>query len=376
MAGHPVTRRLLFGLETREFSPLLRLVIGCYHQSRISSLTGFQMQSLLLCTLMLLCVTQPAFSQVAASQPARLKVDWNTEQNLWASGNKPVYPEIAAVAQVQGVVRIRMVVGTDGVPSDVQFVSAAPLLMRAAMDAVKTWRFRPMIVNGIPVEVETIANVNFFLPGHDPATVIARERKKVQEHPNDPKGHEALAQELLQDGQVPASIEEFREAIALKPNDAALHFGLANALRQNQDLQAAISGYRQGLAVAPRTLLAREALAQCLEQAGDSDAALSEYRTLLKQSHYDGSVHYSIGLLLLNKGDVDGAVEEFRSALHDGFSTPATHYRLGTALEKKSQLQEALKEYKKAASDAPQEKDYQETRERLERALQRQSPEL
>lgn len=80
--------------------------------------------------------------------------------------------------------------------------------------------------------------------------------------------------------------------------------------------------------------------------------------------------------LLLNKGDVDGAVEEFRSALHDGFSTPATHYRLGTALEKKSQLQEALKEYKKAASDAPQEKDYQETRDRLERALQRQSPEL
>jgi TonB family protein len=327
---------------------------------------------LLLCALMLSWVTQPAFAQETASQPARLKVDWNTERNLWLSGSKAVYPQIAALAQIEGVVRIRMVVGTDGVPSNVQFVSGAPLLIGAALDAVKTWRFRPTLVNGVPVEVETVANVDFFLPGRDLATVIARERKKVQEHPNDPKAHEALARELLQDDQLRASIDEFRRAVALKPRDAALHFGLADVLRQSGEVQAAIAEYREGLALAPKETQAREDFARCLEQVGDPDSALSEYRTLLQQDRHDGSAHFRLGLLLMNKGDVDGAINEFRSALHNRFDTPATHYWLGTALEKMGQLSNALKEYKKASSEAPQEKSYHDATDRVEQALQQE----
>lgn len=330
----------------------------------------------LLCALILLCTPKAGFSQATAAKPAHLNVDWHTEESFRISGARPVYPQIAALAQVQGVVRISMVVGTNGVPHDLQFVSGAPLLMRAAMDAVKTWRFRPMLVNGSPVEVDTVASVNFFLPGQDPATVLARERDNVQKHPLDPKAHEALARELLQDGQMTASASEFRKAVALKPRDAALHFGLAEALRQNGELKAAIAEYRQGLALAPKLTKARADLAQCLEQAGDPDSALSEYRTLLERDRQDGSAHSRVGFLLMNKGDVGGAIKEFRSALHYGFDTPGTHYQLGVALEQTGHLSDALKQYRRASSEAPQEKSYRDATERVEQTLEHEHAHL
>ncbi len=286
-----------------------------------------------------------------------------------------VYPRIAELAQVEGVVRIRMVVGTDGVPYDVQFLSGPPLLMGVAMNAVKTWRFRPMLVNGIPVEVETVTGVGFFPPGRDPSTLLALKRNKVQKHPNDPKAPEALARELFQDGDLTESADEFRKSIALKPNDAGLRFGLPDAMQENGDLQAAIGEYRRGFGLVPKAAKAREELARCLDEAGDSDAALSEYRLLLQQDRDDGNAHFSVGVSLMNKGDLDGAIKELRAALHDRFDTPTAHFLLGKALEEKTRFKEALKEYKRAASEAPQEKSYQEAKDRLERALQQQSRE-
>lgn len=341
--------------------------------TRNHHLMSYLMRLCLFCALILLWNPKAAFSQATATKPIPLQVDWHTEEGLRVSGSRPVYPQIAELAQIQGVVRISMVAGTDGVPHDVQFVSGAPLLMGAAMNAVKTWRFRPMLVNGAPVEVETVASVNFFLPGQDPASVLARDRERVQKRPRDPKAHEALARELLQDGQLSSSAEEFRQAIALKPRDAALHFGLADALRQSSNLPAAIAEYHRGLDLAPKVTQAQEDLAACLEQAGDSDSALSEYEKVLQRDRQDGSVHFRVALLLMNKNDVEGAIKEFRSALHYGFDTPAAHYRLGTALEKKDQLKDALREYKRASSEAPQEKSYQQATDRVEQALQHNS---
>ncbi len=75
----------------------------------------------------------------------------------------PVYPPIARAAHISGEVRLRATIGTDGAVKDYEVVNGNPLLVRAAITAIRQWRYRPTRLNGEPVEVETIITVNFIL---------------------------------------------------------------------------------------------------------------------------------------------------------------------------------------------------------------------
>jgi TonB family protein len=65
----------------------------------------------------------------------------------------PVYPDMAREVDVEGRVIVRVLVGTDGVPRRVIAVSGPKLLMGAAVEGVRRWRFKPATTNGSPVEV-------------------------------------------------------------------------------------------------------------------------------------------------------------------------------------------------------------------------------
>jgi protein TonB len=75
----------------------------------------------------------------------------------------PIYPVEAKEKRVSGTVVLQALIGTDGVVDDLQVVSGPDLLRQAALDAVKTWRYRPYLLNGEPVAVRTIINVVFTL---------------------------------------------------------------------------------------------------------------------------------------------------------------------------------------------------------------------
>jgi protein TonB len=76
---------------------------------------------------------------------------------------KPIYPPLAIMAHVQGTVVLQAVLSTAGTVEDLKVVSGHPLLVGAALDAVKTWRYQPTLLNGEPVEVLTEIDVNFKL---------------------------------------------------------------------------------------------------------------------------------------------------------------------------------------------------------------------
>jgi len=75
----------------------------------------------------------------------------------------PIYPSIARTARVQGQVVLSAVIGKDGAIENLRVVSGHPLLAGAAVDAVRQWRYRPYILNGDAIEVETQITVNFHL---------------------------------------------------------------------------------------------------------------------------------------------------------------------------------------------------------------------
>jgi len=76
---------------------------------------------------------------------------------------RPMYPPLAKQARIQGVVELNAVIGKDGTVGSLSVVKGHPLLVQAAIDAVKQWRYKPTLLNGEPVEVQTTIDVNFTL---------------------------------------------------------------------------------------------------------------------------------------------------------------------------------------------------------------------
>jgi protein TonB len=78
---------------------------------------------------------------------------------------QPTYPALARSARVQGTVVLQAVISKQGAIENLKILSGHPMLAPAAIDAVRQWRYRPYILNGEPVEVETQITVNFSLGG-------------------------------------------------------------------------------------------------------------------------------------------------------------------------------------------------------------------
>ncbi|HEX4485746.1 MAG TPA: energy transducer TonB [Terriglobales bacterium] len=88
----------------------------------------------------------------------------------WMEGNlirkvQPIYPMIAKSAGIQGSVVLRALINRDGKIEQVSTISGPPMLVKAAVDAVSQWLYRPYYLNDQPIEVETQVTVNFVL-GH------------------------------------------------------------------------------------------------------------------------------------------------------------------------------------------------------------------
>jgi periplasmic protein TonB len=78
---------------------------------------------------------------------------------------QPIYPAIARSARVQGAVVLQAKISTSGKVTNLQVVSGPPMLRQPAIDAVKTWVYKPYTLNNQPTEVDTTVNVVFSLGG-------------------------------------------------------------------------------------------------------------------------------------------------------------------------------------------------------------------
>jgi len=84
-------------------------------------------------------------------------------QGLVLSKEQPIYPAIAKAAHVQGVVVLSAEIDTTGHITDVRVISGPAMLLQASIDAAKKWVYKPYLLNGIPIIVDTQINVVFSL---------------------------------------------------------------------------------------------------------------------------------------------------------------------------------------------------------------------
>jgi protein TonB len=95
--------------------------------------------------------------------PQRIRVGGAVEAANIIRAPRPVYPQLAKQARIQGTVRFTAIIGKDGTVQNLELVSGHPLLVSAAQEAVKQWVYKPTTLNGEPVEVITQIDVNFTL---------------------------------------------------------------------------------------------------------------------------------------------------------------------------------------------------------------------
>src|SRR5215831_2961699 len=95
--------------------------------------------------------------------PQRVRISQGVTKGLLIQKIEPQYPSLARAARVQGEVVLSALIDGNGQINNLQLVSGHPMLVQAAIAAVKQWRYKPYLLNGQPVEVETTITVIFSL---------------------------------------------------------------------------------------------------------------------------------------------------------------------------------------------------------------------
>jgi TonB family protein len=95
----------------------------------------------------------------ASASGTKISISADVANGLLIQKTTPVYPPIAVSARVTGTVVLKIIISKTGSVNEIHVVSGHLLLKQAAIDAVKQWRYRPYLLNGEPVEVETTVNV-------------------------------------------------------------------------------------------------------------------------------------------------------------------------------------------------------------------------
>jgi periplasmic protein TonB len=102
---------------------------------------------------------------VQAAAPKKVNISGGVANGMLLQRVTPVYPPIAKAARVQGTVVLEATITKTGSIEGLKVISGPAMLQQAALDAVRQWRYRPYLLSGEPVEVETTVNVIFSLGG-------------------------------------------------------------------------------------------------------------------------------------------------------------------------------------------------------------------
>jgi TonB family protein len=104
-------------------------------------------------------------SKASAPKPKRLRVGGNVAAAQLIHQVTPVYPAAAKEQRVEGTVLLHAIIGKDGTLQNLMYVSGPPILMSSAIEAVKQWQYKPTLLMGEPVEVDTTISVVYRLGG-------------------------------------------------------------------------------------------------------------------------------------------------------------------------------------------------------------------
>jgi TonB family protein len=103
----------------------------------------------------------PVNIELPKAAPGTVRISQGVSQGLLLKKVQPVYPSVAKQLRKEGIVQLLATINKSGDVSKVQTLGGDPMLAKAAVDAVKQWKYRPYLLNGLPVEIETQISIVF-----------------------------------------------------------------------------------------------------------------------------------------------------------------------------------------------------------------------
>jgi TonB family protein len=168
-------------------------------------------------------------AQSTPQESKRIRVGSNVAAAQLTHSVPPVYPGIAKSAHISGTVVLHCVIAKDGTMKEVSYVSGPPVLMQSAMDAVRQWIYKPTLLNGETVEVDTTVSVVFMLGGTPPGDATQ------QGHPpgtlSMSVSAEVAASDAAIDPQFRADILHLMEVTHFKENQQGTARQMLNSMR-------------------------------------------------------------------------------------------------------------------------------------------------
>jgi len=109
-------------------------------------------------------VTSPALDTASTAEPKFLRMEADVAASRLTQRIEPQYPAQAQEPQIQGPIVLQALISKEGDIRELKLISGDSQLAATAMEAVKQWHYRPYLVNGQPVEVQTEITINFTIP--------------------------------------------------------------------------------------------------------------------------------------------------------------------------------------------------------------------
>lgn len=191
-------------------------------------------------------------------------------------------------------------------------------------------------------------------------------RHTIKVTKNNSFAHGNLAQALVDEGNIPEAIKEYREAIRLWPDDSVAYNTLGNLLASEGKFDEAIVTLQGALKRRPKDAYAHSNLGLMLIQRGRTDEAVAQFRQAVTLAPHDANFQNNLGAALARKGELDEAIVHYQEAIRIWPDFAKAHQSLGVALGRKGRLDESINELQRALQLQP---DYPEARQNLALAM-------
>lgn len=321
----------------------------------------------------------PARAQTSSAPTARSEKELLMAMKEW---HEPVFPPIARQANAGGPVVVELVIDEQGNVSSARIVSGHPLLQAALLQAARTWKFNPVVIDGRAVSVKGRMTYTFPIskaPSKDES--LLELLRKVRRNPKSAEAHYELGRAHFEASNYSDAIKEFSAAIRIDPKHLQSHLNLGHAYARLDDFDKAQAAYAEALKVDPNSSEAlhalglvymgqrkyREAivafdkslkvedpitstyflLGKCHFLLHRSREAVEYYKQGLAKHPESDSGHYGLGEAYLDLEQYSAAITEFKEALKlsNGQGVSLTRYHLGLAYIRSGDRESASREY-------------------------------
>jgi len=297
-----------------------------------------------------------------SNPPEQVDVPSGVSQGLLIYKVQPTYPPLARQARVQGTVVLQAVIDKDGSIKDLTVTSGHPMLIQAALDAVRQWRYRPYYLNGEPVLVQTTINVNFQLSGapseaesNEPSAKSGAAGQAGSSSPAEAAQEDANT--LFANASSAVGSHDCSTAIPLATRVTQLrpqHGGAWNLLGlcylELDELQKAEDSFKRQIAVFPQTPFAYNNLGRVYARKRNFDMADAQFRKQIELNPRDRYAHMNLASSLRSQQKCDQAIPEFQLAVELTPESAGPHAGLAQCYLDQGKQEPGIAELDKAAA--------------------------